>query len=68
MNSGYVTNCNFVNNYAYNDGVSVFFMNDGVMTNCNFTGNTAMYGGAAYFGYSSSVNVVDCNFINNTAT
>jgi len=66
--TGFVSNCNFVNNTATGDngfGGAVYFLNNGEVTNCYFANNSASNGGAVFI-YSGSVG--NCNFVNNSVT
>ncbi|MEE0936365.1 MAG: hypothetical protein U0L42_11935 [Methanobrevibacter sp.] len=65
-----VTNCNFVNNSASDDGVAVSFSCNCKVNNCNFTNNSLTaddsLGGAVYVWYNAEF--ADCNFIGNNAS
>ena len=70
VNTGTVTNCNFINNKATGTdswGGAVYFSSTGTVTNCNFTDNYAStHGGAVCF--SSTGTVTNCNFTDNSAS
>ncbi|MBQ6513035.1 right-handed parallel beta-helix repeat-containing protein, partial [Methanobrevibacter sp.] len=67
---GTVTNCNFTNNTATQDGGAVYFNGfyhrGSTVTNCSFISNNAKSNGGAIRMLSGSV--ANCNFTNNTAT
>ncbi|WP_295116087.1 right-handed parallel beta-helix repeat-containing protein, partial [uncultured Methanobrevibacter sp.] len=65
--SGTVTNCNFTNNTATNDGGAVYFSSDGEVTKCSFANNTAKMGNAIYIN-SNHGTISDCDFTNNLLT
>ena len=64
--SGTVTNCNFADNHASENGGAIR-MSSGSVSNCNFTNNTASQRGGAVC-FVSTCNVTNCNFVENSAS
>ena len=62
-----ISNCTFQNNFA-NDGAGLYATRSSLkVSNCNFTDNTANSFGGALFSYTSIIQILDSEFINNRA-
>ncbi|WP_414469161.1 hypothetical protein [Methanobacterium sp. ACI-7] len=62
-----ITHCNFTNNTAKYGGAINTGNRDLIVKNCTFTNNIAEDGGAILAWTGGTMNLVSCNFINNSA-
>ncbi len=64
MNSGSVSNSNFIDSDSISEGGAVYFANAANVSNSNFTHNTASGCGGAIYSYSGGT-LENCNFADN---
>eukprot|EP00210_Caulerpa_lentillifera_P003956 g3775.t1 len=65
-----ISNCRFTNNTAKGDGGVIYILHEArvVLLRSIFISNEAISGGAMFLQNFANVKLVDCNFVNNTAT